>query len=306
MRVFFAAPARLWDAWSPALRAACPEMELAREGDPASFDALIFAPGFPETGEPMDFRPFTRARLVQSLWAGVERIVGNGTLTQPLCRMVDPGLAQGMAEWCLGWTMRLHLGMDRYRQDGVWRNGVVPPLAAERPVTILGMGELGRAVAARLLQVGFPVTGWSASGRPVPGLRVLGGEALPQALDGAGVLISLLPDTPGTRNLLDRERLAMLPRGAFLLNPGRGTVLDDDALLAALDEGRLGHAVLDVFRTEPLPSWHPFWSHPRVTVTPHVAADTRPATAAPVAAENLRRAMNGRPLLHLVDRARGY
>lgn len=306
MRVFFAAPARMWDEWAPSLRAACPEMELERQGDPASFDALIYAPGFPEMGEPMDFRPFTRARVVQSLWAGVERIVGNGTLTQPLCRMVDPGLAQGMAEWCLGWTMRLHLGMDRYPQDGVWRNQIVPPLASERPVTILGMGELGRAVAGALQGVGFPVTGWSASGRPVDGVHVLGGNALPQALERAEILISLLPDTPETRNLLDARRLAMLPPAAALLNPGRGTVLDDDALLAALDGGRLGHAVLDVFRTEPLPPAHRFWSHPGVTVTPHIAADTRPATAAPVASENLRRAMDGRPLLHLVDRARGY
>ena len=168
------------------------------------------------------------------------------------------------------------------------------------------MGELGRAVAARLQGVGFPVTGWSASGRPVEGVRVLGAEALPQALEGAEILISLLPDTPETRNLLDARQLAMLPRGAFVLNPGRGTVLDDEALLEALDEGRLVHAVLDVFRTEPLPPEHPFWSHPGVTVTPHIAADTRPATAAPVAAENLRRAMAGQPLLHLVDRARGY
>jgi len=306
MRVFFAAPARYWDEWAPALRAACPEMDLCREGDPASFDALIYAPGYPETGEPLDFRPFTGARLVQSLWAGVERIVGNETLTQPLCRMVDPGLAQGMAEWCLGWTMRAHLGMDLYRQDGVWRNDLTPPLASDRPVTILGMGELGRAVAGVLRGVGFPVTGWSASGRAVEGVEVLGAEALPQALERAEILISLLPDTLQTRNLLDARRLAMLPRGAVLLNPGRGTVLDDTALIAALDEGSLGHAVLDVFRTEPLPPDHPFWAHPGITVTPHVAAETRPASAAPVAAENLRRARDGRPLLHLVDRSRGY
>mgnify|MGYP001035162017 FL=1 len=306
MRVFFAAPAALWDRWAPALRAACPEMELCRDGDPASFDAVIYAPGYPAAGREMDFSPFTRARLVQSLWAGVERIVGNPTLTQPLCRMVDPGLAQGMAEWCLGWTMRFHLGMDRYPQDGIWRNSVVPPLACARKVTILGMGELGRAVAAMLRGVGFDVTGWSASGKPVPGVRVLGAAALPEALARAEVLISLLPDTPQTRGLLDARRLALLPRGAVLLNPGRGTVLDDDALLAELNSNRLGHAVLDVFRTEPLPPAHPFWRHQRVTVTPHIAAETRPASAAPVAAENLRRAMDGRPLLHLVDPARGY
>lgn len=306
MRVLFAAPAALWDRWAPALRAACPEMELVRDGDPAGFDALIHAPGYPESGQQLDFRPFTRARLVQSLWAGVEQVVDNPTLTQPLCRMVDPGLAQGMAEWCLGWTMRFHLGMDRYPQDGVWRHAVVPPLASGRRVTILGMGELGQAVAAMLRGVGFDVTGWSASGRAVAGVRMLGAAALGQALDRAEVLISLLPDTPQTRGLLDARRLAMLPRGAVLLNPGRGTVLDDEALLAELNTGRLGHAVLDVFRTEPLPLTHPFWRHQRVTVTPHIAAETRPATAAPVVAENLRRAMDGRPLLHLVDRAKGY
>ncbi|HRO15710.1 MAG TPA: glyoxylate/hydroxypyruvate reductase A [Paracoccus sp. (in: a-proteobacteria)] len=306
MRVFFAARAALWDEWAPHLRAACPEMELAREGDPASFDALIHAPGFPETGGPLDFRPFTRARIVQSLWAGVERIVGNDTLTQPLCRMVDPGLAQGMMEYCTGWALRAHLRMDDYAQDGVWRNGTVPPLASERGVTVLGMGELGAAVARVLAGLGFRVTGWSASGRAVEGIGVLGGDRLAEALGRAEILISLLPDTPGTRNLLDAERLALLPQGATIINPGRGTMIDDDALIAALDRGRLRHAVLDVFRTEPLPPGHPFWSHPGVTVTPHVAADTRPATASLVVAENLRRAMEGRPLLYLVDRSRGY
>ncbi|PZO62358.1 MAG: glyoxylate/hydroxypyruvate reductase A, partial [Pelagerythrobacter marensis] len=112
MRAFFAARSAMWSDWAPALTAACPELDLAREGDPAGFDAVIYAPGYPEDGTAMDFRPFTRARLVQSLWAGVERIAPNPTLTQPLCRMVDPGLAQGMVEYCAGWVLRAHLGMD--------------------------------------------------------------------------------------------------------------------------------------------------------------------------------------------------
>ncbi|MBV0893131.1 glyoxylate/hydroxypyruvate reductase A [Paracoccus sp. Z118] len=306
MRVLYAAPAASWDRWSTHLRAACPEMELLRGGDPASFDALIYAPGYPESGEPLDFRPFTRARLVQSLWAGVERIVGNATLTQPLCRMVDPGLERGMVEYCAGWALRLHLGMDAYPQDGVWRNGLTPPLADERRVTVLGTGALGAAVARALVAVGFEVVGWSASGRAVEGLRVLPGEALAEALGRAEILISLLPDTPETRGLLDAARFALLPRGAALINPGRGTLIVEDDLLAALDAGQVGHAVLDVFQTEPLPPAHPFWAHPRVTVTPHIAAETRPQTAALLVAENLRRAMKGEPLLHRVDRERGY
>lgn len=305
MRVLFAAPADQWAEWAPALTAACPEIKLMRAGDPAGFDALIYAPGYPEGGQPLDFSVFTRARVVQSLWAGVERIVTNPTLTQPLCRMVDPGLARGMADYCTGWALRAHLGMDQFSQDGVWRNAHVPPLASERRITVLGMGEMGRAVARALAGLGFAVTGWSQSGRAVAGIDILAGADLPDALRRAEILICLLPDTPETRGLLGAKALALLPRGATIINAGRGTLIDEAALIAALDQG-LGHAVLDVFRQEPLPPNHAFWAHPRITVTPHVAAATRPATAAPVAAENLRRAMRGEPLLHLVDRARGY
>lgn len=300
MRVLFAAPDHYWSEWAPALRAACPEMNLVRDGNPAAIDAIIFAPG----GAARDFTPFTNVRLVQSLWAGVERITDNPTLTQPLARMVDPGLRQGMAEYCTGWVMRAHLGMDRYVQDGNWRNSMIPPLASARRVTVLGMGELGRAVADMLTRIGFPVTGFSASGRAVAGVNTT--CDLGQALAGADILVTLLPDTAETRGLLDASRLALLPRGAWIINPGRGTLIDDAALISGLDSGHLGHAVLDVFRTEPLPAEHPFWSHSGVTVTPHIAADTRPETAAPVVAENLRRAMAGQLILHLVDRSRGY
>ena len=301
MRVLFAA--RDWDEWAPHLRAAAPEMDLVQDGDPASFDAIIYAPGSGLT----DFTPYGNVRLVQSLWAGVERIVCNPTLTEPLARMVDPGLRQGMAEYCTGWAMRAHLGMDRYAQDRVWRNGLVPPLARDRNVTILGMGELGQATAAMLGGIGFNVTGWSQSGRPVPGVRSLSGDALDEALTGADILIALLPDTPDTRGLLDADRLALLPKGAWLINAGRGTLIEDAALIAALDGGRgLAHAVLDVFAVEPLAPDHPFWVHPRITVTPHISAETRPASAAAVAVDNLRRAMAGQPILHLVDRGRGY
>ena len=306
MKAFFAAPSALWQDWAPALTAACPELDLRREGDPADFDAVIYAPGYPEDASPMDFTPFSRARIVQSLWAGVERITGNETLTQPLCRMVDPGLAQGMVEYCTGWTLRAHLGMDAYAQDGVWRNDLVPTLARERSVVVLGMGELGRSVAQALAGLGFRVTGWSASGRAVDGIEVLGAGALPQVLARAQILITLLPDTAQTRDLLDGRQLALMPRGFTLINPGRGTLIVDDALIATLDRDPDARAILDVFRTEPLPPAHPFWAHPQITVTPHIAADTRPATAATVVAENLRRAMSGQPLLYQVDRAQGY
>ena len=204
--------------------------------------------------------------------------------------------------------LRHHLGMDRQilNQNGVW-DPVVPPLASERPVSVLGLGELGQACGRMLATLGFPVTGWSRAPRSVAGLRCLSGEeGLAAALGGAQILVTLLPLTAETENLLDARRLGLLPEGAVIINPGRGPLIEDEALLAALDAGRIGHATLDVFRVEPLPAEHPFWAHPRVTVTPHIAADTRPASAARVIAENIRRSVAGLPLLHLVDRGRGY
>jgi glyoxylate/hydroxypyruvate reductase A len=302
MKVRFSASAASWDEWASALGAADPDLSLHQDGDPASFDAIIYAPD----GDITDFTPYVNVRLIQSLWAGVERIVTNDTLTQPLARMVDPGLAQGMAEYCTGWAMRAHLGMDNYAQDGTWRGDKMPPLAQERPVTVLGVGELGRATAAMLTAIGFPVTGVSASGRPVEGIDVHPLGQSDDVLATSQILICLLPDTPQTRNLLDARRLALLPQGAWIINPGRGTLIDDDALLAALDTGRPAHAVLDVFWTEPLPQDHPFWDHPAVTVTPHIAAGTRAQTAAEIAVQNIARAMAGQPVKNLVDRTKGY
>lgn len=307
--ILFAAP-HLWDEYRHTLPAALTDAGIAAriaqldEIAPETVDYVVYAPSSPL----QDFTPYTRTKAVLNLWAGVERIVGNTTLTQPLCRMVDPGLTEGMVEWVVGHTLRHHIGMDRHIMNPgrVW-DPTCPPLARERPVTMLGLGELGTACARALTALNFPVTGWSRGPKQVAGIRCLDGEGgLEQALRGAQIVITLLPKTPETENLLDARRLSWLPRGAVILNPGRGPLIDDDALLAALNSGQVGHATLDVFRIEPLPPDHPFWTHPGVTVTPHIAADTRPLTAARVIAENIRRGEAGQPFLHLVDRVRGY
>lgn len=308
-KVLFAAPDRSWEEYRDALPRAFAEKgvvaDLSRDHPPADVDWIVYAPSGPVS----DFSPFTRAKAVLSLWAGVERVVGNPTLTQPLARMVDDGLRQGMVEWVAGHALRHHLGLDRHilTQDGIWRHEA-PKLARDRPVTVLGLGELGLACALALSGLGFPVTGWSRRPTEEPRLaRTLSGpEGLVTALEGAEIVVLLLPLTPGTENLMDADRLSRPARGFVLLNPGRGALIDDGALLTALDSGQVGHATLDVFRKEPLPSDHPFWSHPRVTVTPHIAAETRPETSARVIAENIRRGEAGEPLLHLVDRAAGY
>jgi glyoxylate/hydroxypyruvate reductase A len=271
---------------------------------PAEVDYIVHATGGPVT----DFSPFSNARAVLSLWAGVEKIVGNKTLTQPLCRMVDDGLRQGMVEWVVGHALRAHLGMDRYvcQKPLTWSQHV-PPLATERSVTVLGLGELGSAAATALAQLGFRVTGWSRSARQVSGVRCLAGsQNLPEALAAAEILVGILPETPETIDLLNADRLALLPKGCFILNAGRGSLIHDNALIAALDSGQVQQATLDVFRMEPLPAKHPFWSHPGVTISPHVAAATRVATAAENIAENIARSETGSPLLHVVDRTLSY
>jgi len=308
LKVLFSAKPAAWDEYETpltrAFEAAGLQVDLARDHAPSDVDYIVFAPNGPVT----DFTPYVKTKAVMSLWAGVETVVGNHTLTQPLARMVDHGLTRGMVEWVVGHTMRHHLGMDTHilGQDGVWRLDY-PPLAEARAVTILGLGALGEACGQALNTLGFPVTGWSRNPKDVSGIKCLHGEAgLTEALTGAQVVILLLPSTPATENTLNADRLALLAKGAFIINPGRGPLIDDDALLAALDNDQIGHATLDVFRVEPLPTDHPYWAHPKVTVTPHIASTTRPDTAAQIIAQNIKRGEDGLPFLHLVDRNAGY
>lgn len=309
VNVLFSAEPELWDDYRTPLISACAaagvEIDLATSHAPQEVDYIVFAP----SGPVKDFCPFTRCKGVLGLWAGVERIVGNDTLTQPLARMVDDSLTQGMVEWVVGHTLRYHLGMDAHihGQDGVWRNTVIPPLARERPITILGLGQLGTAAGEALLALGFPVRGWSRHPKAHADIACYHGDAgLADALtDTAGVVL-LLPDTPATENILNATTLALCARGVFVINPGRGPLIDDDALLAAVATGQVSAATLDVFRTEPLPPEHPFWANEKITVTPHIAASTRPSSAARVIAENIRRGEAGEPFLYLVDRKAGY
>ncbi len=306
--ILFAATEKRWVEYEAPLREALADTgidaRLATSLPPVEVDYIVYAPNSPV----QDFGPYTRLKAVLNLWAGVEAVVHNPTLKVPLARMVDPGLTQGMVEWVTGHVLRHHLGMDVHIKGapGVW-DPVVPPLAFDRSVGVLGLGELGAACARMLAQIGFDVAGWSRSQRDVAGIECRSGEdGLIEVLQRSEILVLLLPDTPATTNLLNAKRLGLMPKGAVIINPGRGPLIDDDALLAALDAGQIGHATLDVFRVEPLPADHPYWHHPNVTVTPHIASETRAKYAAKTIAENVRRGEAGEPFLHLVDRSLGY
>lgn len=308
LTVLFAASESDWHNYSAALRdafaAAGLAVDLVTDAAPEEVDYIVYAP----TSQLQDFSAYRNTKAVLSLWAGVEKIVTNETLTMPLVRMVDPGMTQSMVEWVTGHVLRYHLGTDAYvvnpDRNWEWKSN---PLSQERTVCILGLGALGSAVAAQLLAIGFNVSGWSRAPKSIAGVTCHHGDAgLPQALSDADIVVLLLPDTAETENTLNDETLSALPHGAFIINPGRGPLIDDDALLTALNTGQVAHATLDVFRIEPLPKDHPFWDHPNITVTPHIAAATRAVTSAKEIADNIRRCESGQEMINVVDRQRGY
>ena len=308
IKILFSANEENWKRYKAPLQDALDDKsldyELGTTITPSEVDYIVYAPSSPL----QDFSPYTKLKAVLNLWAGVEGVTNNKTLKVPLARMVDSGLTDGMVEWVTGHTLRHHLGIDKHihGQDGIWRS-YVPPLAKDRVITILGLGTLGTACGIALKRLGFNVRGWSRREKRVDGIQCFyGDEQIDSSLMDADIVVLLLPDTPLTQNILNKHTLNLLKRGAFVLNPGRGPLIDDDALLAALDSGQIEHATLDVFRIEPLPQNHQYWSNNKVTVIPHKASETRPKTASQVIAMNIGRAENGQELLYLVDRENGY
>jgi glyoxylate/hydroxypyruvate reductase A len=295
-------------AWRRALRAQSPGIDLRfwpDLGDPEEIEAaLVWLP------PPGLLASLPQLRAIFSLGAGVDSLLTDPTLPDlPLCRMVDPSMTAGMAELVLTLALLYHRRLDLYdaqQHRRLWRM-VLPQPASSTRIGVMGLGELGSAAARLLARQGFTVRGWSRSPRQLDGVTTFAGRAeLGAFLTGTDILVCMLPLTAETENILDARLLARLPRGARLINVARGRHLVDADLLAALDDGQLAHATLDVFRTEPLPAEHPFWVHPRVRVLPHTASYSHADLAAGVVAENLRRLHDGLPLLHLVDRLRGY
>lgn len=295
--------------WLTVLRAAAPGEDWITDRDHADVAAIdVAVVANPSAGR---LRGLPSLRLIQSLWAGVDRLLADASLPEgvPIARMVDPMMNEAMAEtalWAVLSLQRDGFAYARQQRQAHWRQWP-QRRATDWPVLVLGLGEMGRCVARRLQANGYPVRGWSRRGATVDGIESLSGdEALRSALGAAQVVINLLPQTPRTQGFFDARRLAWMRRGGHLVNLARGGHLVEADVLAALDSGRLGELVADAFVTEPLPAQHPFWRHPRVTVLPHVAAQTDRRSAAAVVADNLARWRRGAAPLHLVDRERGY
>jgi len=260
--------------------------------------------------DPQEVAALPKLEWVQSLWAGVERLTAELPEDGPLIvRLTDPQLAETMSEAVLAWTLYLHRDMPRYQRQQrtrIWRDHQLK-LPGERTIGILGLGKLGSAAALRLKANGFQVMGWSREQKALDGIEChAGDDGLLTVLGRADILVVLVPLTPETHGLLGPERLAACKAGASIINFARGPVIDDDALINALDKGALEHAVLDVFDVEPLPSASPFWTHDKVTVLPHISAPTITSTACRIVADNIGGYFSSGAIPQSVDRKRGY
>ena len=308
MALYYTAAPERGRIWKSMIADALPELEVRLSpaiGDPADIRFLAawtLPPGLIET--------LPNLELLFSLGAGVDQL----DLSQvpehvTIVRLIEPNLADGMAEYVAMAVLALHRDLYAYadqQRAGLWQPLPQVP-ARNRRVGIAGLGEMGRAALAALKPFGFPLSGWSRSPRDMAGVTCFhGAEGLRDFAAQADILVNLLPLTFETRGILGADLFARMPQGAAIVSAGRGRHLDPQALIAALDGGRLSRAILDVTPVEPLPAGDPLWTHPRVVVTPHVAAATDIEGSGKAVIANLRRHLTGEPMMGIIARDRGY
>jgi glyoxylate/hydroxypyruvate reductase A len=297
--------------WTVPLAEIAPDLTVRVHGrdefEPEAVDYVLSfrpPPGFLKT--------LPNLKAVFSLGAGVDGFLADSDYPRrvPLVRFVDHTLSRELAQYCVLHTLIHHRQQrlfDRAQAEHKWRQTLPPRRTEDTRVGILGLGEIGTLVAERLRDLDFPVAGWSRSQKQVRGVESFAGEdKLAAFLARTDILICLLPLTPQTRGILNAKLFAQLPAGAFLINVARGGHLTEGDLIPAIESGRLSGATLDVFEKEPLPETSPFWSHPKITVTPHIAAISDPRVAAQYVVDGIVRCERGEKLENVVDLDRGY
>jgi glyoxylate/hydroxypyruvate reductase A len=294
--------------WAQVFAEQAPDIEFhiwPDHGDPKRVEYLVaWAP------PPEWIVTFPNVKVLFSSGAGVDQLDLTGVPAHiQVVRMVEPGIVQGVVEYVVMAVLMLHRRIPEYlrqQAESVWRSGVAVQASNYR-VGVMGLGVLGQAVLQRLGAFGYRRYGWSRTRKAIAEVATFAGdENLEEFLGCCDILVCLLPLTEETRGILDRRVFSGLPRGAALINAGRGAHLEESAFLDALDTGRLSQAILDVTEPEPLPCSHPFRTHPRIVLTPHIAGSTQPETAALVLVDNIRRHQRGEPLHDVIDRFKGY
>lgn len=297
-------------AWLDAMRSAAPQLDFRLLSDVSAPERKKVEVAVVANPDPAALADLPRLKWVQSLWAGVERLLQEmPDPTVEIVRLVDPQLGETMAEAVLAWTLYLHRAMPNYiaqQRERLWVQHELPT-AAERTVGLLGLGHLGIRALDRLKQNGFAVQGWSRSAKKIQGVATFSGtEGLVEIARQSDILVALLPLTPQTRWLLGHQFFSHMRTGASLINFARGDIIVQDALAEALNERRVNHAVLDVFSVEPLPATDPLWSNPYVTILPHISAPTNKRSASAVVAKNLTIYFIDRQMPVPVSRDTGY
>lgn len=308
MTVLFQGDPARGEAWARIFEAEAPELGFHLWPDASDLAAVEYLIAWHPPADLPASLPNLKALF--SYGAGVDHLdLSRLPPHVPVARMVEPGIVSGIVEFATMSVLALHRNLCDYisaQQAGMWRR-IDAVATGTRRVGTMGLGVLGKAVLAALSPFGFALNGWSRTPKDLPGVACYGGpEGLGAFLRRTDILICLLPLTADTRGILDSSLFAQLPRGASLINLGRGAHLNSRALLEALDSGQLTHAILDVCDPEPPPRGHPFWRHPRILLTPHIAGTTRAETAARAVLENIRRHRRGESLRDVIDRAQGY
>jgi len=305
LNILFASTKEQPEFWFPLLRRALPNDRFFAwpDNNGGDIDVALVA-----THPPGTFAGLTRLKLIQSLWMVVENIIGDAELPRgvPVARLIDPGMVAAMGETVLAYVLDWHRHFYCYRtfqNQKIWKRRR-QYLASDRTIGVLGLGELGSSVAAKLRALEFNVAGWSRRPKQLEGVYC--STDLDEVLSRSDAIVCLLPLTPHTKGILNKDRLQKIRKDGCLINVARGGHVVIPDLVAALDSGHLARAYLDVFDTEPLPAQSPLWSHPGVTLTPHIAALTEPRTSVGKVAENIERLRRGEAPLNTVDFAAGY
>lgn len=295
------------DEWLAELSQLLPDDELQlwpEVGDPTAVEFAV-AWVMPRSA----LQGFTSLQAILSLGAGAEQWQKPGIPEVPVVRLADPSMSDEMAAYALHWVLRLQRNFDvssAQQHQQIWEQPAYVQAGSHR-VGVLGFGTIGARVAQAFLDLGYPVNAWSRSGGSADGVTHYAGmDELDDFLASSDSVINILPSTAATTGLLDADRLARFAPDSVFVNMGRGTVIDEDALITALDDGPLRAAVLDVTNPEPPVAESALWTHPAVHLTPHVAGSTQVRSASRLIADNISRLRAGEAPFPLLDRSRGY